>query len=75
MFENGMIRRTLLLSRNEVKGSSRILHNEEFRNLYSSPNIRVDKSKRIRWAEHVARTGRRKMHTKFWLSGLNGRNH
>jgi len=35
-----------------------IWHNEEFHNLYSSPDfIRVIKSKRMRWARHVARMG------------------
>ena len=34
------------------------LHNEELNDLYSSPNIvRVIKSKRMRWAGHVARMG------------------
>jgi hypothetical protein len=36
----------------------RKLHNEELHNLYSSPNIiRIIKSRRMRWAEHVARIG------------------
>jgi hypothetical protein len=33
------------------------LHNEEFRNLYSSPII---KSRRLRWAGHVARMGEKR---------------
>jgi hypothetical protein len=38
----------------------RKLHNEELNSLYSSPNIvRVIKSKRMRWAGHVARMGER----------------
>ena len=38
------------------KGQWRKLHNEELNDLYSSPNIvRVIKSRRIRWAGHVAR--------------------
>jgi hypothetical protein len=37
------------------------LHNEELRDLYSSPSIiRIIKSRRMRWAGHVARMGRRR---------------
>jgi hypothetical protein len=39
------------------------VHNEELHNLYSSPNIiRMIKSRRMRWAGHVARMGRRGMY-------------
>jgi hypothetical protein len=42
----------------EEDGSWRKLHNDELHNLYSSPNIvRVIKSRRMRWAVHVARMG------------------
>jgi hypothetical protein len=42
----------------QVTGDWRKLHNEEFHNLYSSPNIiRTIKSRRMRWAGHVARWG------------------
>ena len=44
--------------RDEVTGDWRRLHNEEINDLYSSPNIvRVIKSRRMRWAGHVARMG------------------
>ena len=44
--------------RDEVTGKWRRLHNEELNDLYSSPNVvRVIKSRRIRWAGHVARMG------------------
>jgi hypothetical protein len=42
----------------EEDGSWRKLHNDELHSLYSSPNIvRVIKSRRMRWAGHVARMG------------------
>jgi hypothetical protein len=42
----------------EEDGSWKKLHNDELHSLYSSPNIvRVIKSRRIRWAGHVARMG------------------
>jgi hypothetical protein len=45
----------------------RKLHNEELHNLYSSPSvIRMIKSKRMRWAGHVAHMGRRGIHIGFW---------
>jgi hypothetical protein len=44
-----------------LTGSSDSLHNEELRDLYSSPNIiRMSKSKRMRWAGHVAGIGEKK---------------
>jgi hypothetical protein len=42
--------------RDKVTGEWRKLYNEELHTLYSSPNIiRQTKSRRLRWAEHVAR--------------------
>jgi hypothetical protein len=43
--------------RNEVRVEWRKLHNEEFNDMYSSPDIRVIKSRRMRWAGHVPRMG------------------
>jgi hypothetical protein len=57
VFENRVLRNILGSKREEV-GSWRKLHNDELHSLYSSPNIvRVIKSRRIRWAGHVARMG------------------
>jgi hypothetical protein len=45
--------------KHEVTGDWRKLHNEEFHNLYSSLNIiRMIKTRRMRWAGHVARMGK-----------------
>jgi hypothetical protein len=58
VFENRMLRRIFGPRRDEVMGDWRKLHNEELHNLYSSPNkIRMIKSRRVRWVEHVARMG------------------
>ena len=53
-----VLRRIFGPRRDEVTGEWSRLHNEELNDLYSSPNIvRVIKSRRIRWAGHVARMG------------------
>jgi hypothetical protein len=58
VFEKRVLRRTFGPQRDEVTEGWRKLHNEELHNLYSSPNIiRMIKSRRIRWAGHVARMG------------------
>jgi hypothetical protein len=60
--------------RKEEDGSWRKLHNDEHHSLYSSPNIvRVIKSRRIRWAGHVARMG--EVIAESWLEGPKGRDH
>jgi hypothetical protein len=56
VFENRVLRRISGPKRDEMTGGWRKLHNEELRNLYSSPSIiRMIKSRRMRWAGHVAR--------------------
>jgi len=56
VFENMVLRRIFGPRRDEVTGEWKKLHNEELNNYYSSPNIvRVIKSRRMRWAGHVAR--------------------
>ena len=58
MFENMVLRRIFEPKRDEVTGEWRRLHKEELNDLYSSHNIvRVIKSRRMRWAGHVARIG------------------
>jgi hypothetical protein len=79
---------TLLGTRNSVTLLRRIfgpkredrlwrkLHNDELHSLYSSPNIiRVIKSRRMRWAEHVADMGMVVVFIGFWLGGLKLRDH
>ena len=57
--------------RDEVTGEWRKLHNEEVNYLYSSPNItQMIKSRRIRWAGHVASMGRGEAYTGFWWENL-----
>ena len=58
VFENRVLRRIFGTRRDEVTGDWRRLHNKEINVLYSSSNIVwVIKSRRMRWAGHVARMG------------------
>ena len=57
MFENKVLRKIFGFKNYEITGEWRKLHNVELYALYSSPNIiRNLKSRRLRWAGHVART-------------------
>jgi hypothetical protein len=62
-----------------VTGERRKLHNEELNDLYSFPNIvRVVKSRRMRWAGHVARMGEDRVIeecTGCWWGSLRERSH
>jgi hypothetical protein len=61
VFENRVLGRIFGPKRDEVPGGWRKLHNEELHNLYSSPSIIiVIKSRRMRWARHVARMGEKR---------------
>jgi hypothetical protein len=58
MFENRVLRRIFGPKGDEVTGGWRNVQNEELHRLYSSPSIiRMMKSRRIKWAGHVARMG------------------
>jgi hypothetical protein len=58
VFEKRVLRRIFGPRRDEVTGEWRELHNEELHHFYSSPDIiRQVKSRRMRWAGHVARMG------------------
>jgi hypothetical protein len=61
VFESRVLRR-IFEPKREVEGDWRKLHEEELRNLYpSSSIIEIIKSRRVGWAGHVARMGRRGM--------------
>jgi len=62
LFEKRVQGRIFVPKRDEVTGEWRKLHNEELNVLYCSSNIvRVIKSRRMRWAEYVARMGERRV--------------
>jgi hypothetical protein len=61
VFENRVLRRIFGAKRDEVTGEWRKLHNDELNDLYCSLNsVRVIKSRRMRWAGHVAPMGQRR---------------
>jgi hypothetical protein len=64
VYENRVLRKISGPERDEVTGEWRKLHNGELHNLYTSPDIiRQIKSRRMRWARHVACMGQdRKMY-------------
>jgi hypothetical protein len=75
VFKNRVLRKIFVLKR-EKDGYWRKLHNDELHDLYSSPNtVRVIKSRRMRWAEHLARMGRGEVLTGFWMGGPKARDH
>jgi hypothetical protein len=58
VFENRVLRR-IFGPKREEDGSWRKWHNDKLHSLYSSPNIvRVIKSRKFRWAGHVAGMGK-----------------
>jgi hypothetical protein len=64
--ENRVLRGIFGPRRNMVTGDRRKLHNEELNDLYCSAHVvRVMKSRRMRWAGHVAHIGERRSYTGF----------
>jgi hypothetical protein len=58
VFENRVLRRIFGPKRDKVTGEWRKLHSKELHDLYLSPDIiRQIKSRRMRWAGHMARMG------------------
>jgi hypothetical protein len=75
VFENRALRR-ITGSKREENCSWRKLHYDKLHSLYYSLNlVRAIKLRRTRWARHIARIGRGKVFTVFWLGGPKGRNH
>jgi hypothetical protein len=67
VFENRVLRRIFGPKRDEVTGEWRKLDNKELRDLYSSQSIiRIIKSRRMRWAGHVAGMGEKGTHIGYW---------
>jgi hypothetical protein len=61
VLENRVLRRIFGSKRDEVTGGWRKLRNEQLHNLYSSPSIiRMIKSRRMRYAGHVGRMGKKR---------------
>jgi len=76
VFEKMVLRRISGTRRDEVTGEWRSSHNEELNDLYSSPNIlRVIKSRRMRWAGHVARMGEERVFIGSWWGSRGERDH
>jgi hypothetical protein len=76
VFENRVLRRIFGRKGDEVTGEWRKLLNKEHRDLYSSPSIiRIIKSRRMRWAGHVARMGTRGTHIDYWWETHRERDH
>ena len=76
VFENRVLRRVFGSKRDEVTWKWRKVHNEGLNDLYSLPNIvRGIKSRRMRWAGHVACMGRVEVYTRFSWGNLREGDH
>jgi hypothetical protein len=72
-----VLRRIFGPESDDVRGERRKMHNGELHNLYSSPDIiRQIKSRRMRWAGHVARVGEgRNVYRGFWWESPKEKDH
>jgi hypothetical protein len=71
-----LLRRIFGPKRDGVTGEWRKMHKEELHNLYSSPSIiKIIKSRRMRWAEHVARMGKKRNVYRLLVGKPEGKNH
>jgi hypothetical protein len=74
VFDNRVLRRIFGPKKDEVTGEWRKLHSKELHNLYSSPDIiRQVKSRRMRWAGHVARMGEERKMCKVLVGKREGK--
>jgi hypothetical protein len=74
MFENRVLRRMFGFKAVEVTRERRNLHGEELHNLYSSPDIiRQIKSRRMRWAGHLAYMGEKRKLYKVLVGNSEGK--
>jgi hypothetical protein len=74
VFENRVLRRIFGPKRDDVTGDWRKLHNDGLHNLYSSPNIiRMIKSRRMRWAGHVAQMGETRNESRILMGKPEGK--
>jgi hypothetical protein len=74
VFENRVLRRIFGPKRDELMRELRKLHNEELRDLYSSLSIiRIIKSRRMRWASHVARMGEKRNAYRLFVGKKEGK--
>ena len=76
LFENKVLRKIFGPKRDEVTGEWRTLHNEELNGVYSLPDISlVIRSRRMRWAVHVASMGERRGVKRVLMGNMRERDH
>jgi hypothetical protein len=76
VFAYRVLRRIFGPKRGEVTGDWKQLHNEELRDLYSSPSIiRIIKSRRMKWTSHVARMGEKRNAYRLLVGSQRERDH